>query len=118
MPLAPDHPFPKTQGNTIRSKDWNDTVTEIIRLDGAKLNRAGADRLAGPLSVDTKAGRRPGRDRARHDAARRRRQLEPLRAPKATSRSATEQPLQDRRGDGRRRHGRRPSHGARRHQPA
>ncbi|HYW53741.1 MAG TPA: tail fiber domain-containing protein [Dongiaceae bacterium] len=56
MPITPDAPFPKTAGNPIRSKDWNDAVTEIARLDTAKLNRAGGDRLAGPLSVDTRVG--------------------------------------------------------------
>jgi hypothetical protein len=56
MPLAPDAPFPKTQGNTIRSKDWNDVVNEIIRLDNAKVGRTGAERITGPLSVDTKLG--------------------------------------------------------------
>lgn len=51
MPFTPDPPFPKVQGSTVRSKDWNDVVTEVQRLDTAKVNRAGADSLAGPLSV-------------------------------------------------------------------
>lgn len=53
MAINPDKPFPKSQGDPIRSKDWNDVVNEIIRLDNA---RVGADRLAGPLSVDTMLG--------------------------------------------------------------
>lgn len=56
MPITPDAPFPKTQGDNIRSKDWNDTVNEVIRLDNAKLNRAGADTLQGPLAVNTRLG--------------------------------------------------------------
>lgn len=50
MPLNPDQPFPKKQGDNIRSKDWNDAVTEIQRLDTAKLNLTGGD-LNGPLNV-------------------------------------------------------------------
>jgi hypothetical protein len=56
MPLVPDAPFPKTQGDNIRSKDWNDTVNEVVRLDNAKANRAGAETLAGPLTVTGKVG--------------------------------------------------------------
>ncbi len=36
MPLVPDAPFPKTPGNPIMAKDWNDAVSEVIRLDNAK----------------------------------------------------------------------------------
>jgi hypothetical protein len=50
MALNPDQPFPKKQGDNIRSKDWNDAVTEIQRLDTAKLNLTGGD-LTGPLNV-------------------------------------------------------------------
>lgn len=50
MPITPDAPFPKTQGDNLRSKDWNDAITEVIRLDNAKANRAG-DKFTGPLSV-------------------------------------------------------------------
>lgn len=56
MPLAPDAPFPKTQGDNIRSKDWNDAITEIIRLDNAKANRSGAETFTGPLTVQGRLG--------------------------------------------------------------
>lgn len=55
MPLAPDPPFPKSQGNSIRSKDWNDAVNEVIRLDSAKLNRSG-DAITGMLTVSGNLG--------------------------------------------------------------
>jgi hypothetical protein len=51
MPITPAQPFPKAAGQTIRSADWNQTVNEVIRLDTAKVDRAG-DRLTGPLRVD------------------------------------------------------------------
>lgn len=50
MPIKPDAPFPKTQGDNLRSKDWNDAINELIRLDNDKANRAG-DKFSGPLSV-------------------------------------------------------------------
>jgi hypothetical protein len=50
MPITPDLPFPKSAGDAIRSKDWNDLVTETQRLDNAKVNRAG-DAIAGNLTV-------------------------------------------------------------------
>src|SRR5215213_8419216 len=53
MPITPDQPFPKKQGDNIRSKDWNDAVNEIIRLDTAKLTLASGGALLGPLSVST-----------------------------------------------------------------
>lgn len=53
MPITPDQPFPKKQGDNIRSKDWNDAVNEIIRLDTAKLTLATGGALTGPLSVST-----------------------------------------------------------------
>src|SRR5262245_21821695 len=55
MPLSPDPPFPKTQGDNLRSKDFNDLATEVIRLDTAKLDRTGG-RLTGPLQVDGRVG--------------------------------------------------------------
>jgi len=56
MPLIPDPPFPKTQGDNIRSKDWNDVVNELIRLDNAKANRSGAEAFTGPLTIDGAVG--------------------------------------------------------------
>jgi hypothetical protein len=50
MPITPDLPFPKSSGDSIRSKDWNDLVTETQRLDNAKVNRAG-DAITGPLTI-------------------------------------------------------------------
>jgi hypothetical protein len=50
MPITPDLPFPKNAGDPIRSKDWNDLVTETQRLDTAKVNRAG-DAITGPLTI-------------------------------------------------------------------
>jgi len=56
MPLAPDPPFPKTQGDNIRSKDWNDAINEIIRLDNTKANRLGAEVFSGPLTINGNVG--------------------------------------------------------------
>lgn len=50
MPITPDLPFPKSAGDAIRSKDWNDLVVESQRLDNAKVNRSG-DTISGNLSV-------------------------------------------------------------------
>ena len=50
MAYAPEQPFPKTKGHVIKSKDWNDAVLEIQRLDDAKVNRAG-DNVTGSLNV-------------------------------------------------------------------
>jgi hypothetical protein len=50
MPIAPDPPFPKQAGNPIRSKDWNDLVTEVQRLDNAKFNKTGGP-VSGPLTI-------------------------------------------------------------------
>jgi hypothetical protein len=50
MVLTPDQPFPKTRGHVIRSKDWNDAIVEVIRLDNAKVNKAG-DTITGSLTV-------------------------------------------------------------------
>ncbi len=55
MPLAPDPPFPKSRNDTIRSKDWNDALNEVIRLDGAKVDRAG-DTISGSLTIDGTLG--------------------------------------------------------------
>jgi hypothetical protein len=37
MPLIPDPPFPKAQGDNIRSKDWNDLADEVVRLGSLPL---------------------------------------------------------------------------------
>ena len=50
MPITPDLPFPKSAGDSIRSKDWNDLVNEAKRLDTAKVDRAG-DAITGSLSI-------------------------------------------------------------------
>ncbi|HEX2741097.1 MAG TPA: tail fiber domain-containing protein [Rubrobacter sp.] len=50
MVLTPDQPFPKTRGNVIRSKDWNDAIVEVQRLDTAKVNKVG-DTITGSLTV-------------------------------------------------------------------
>ncbi len=55
MPLAPDPPFPKARNDTVRSKDWNDALNEVIRLDGAKIDRAG-DTISGPLTISGALG--------------------------------------------------------------
>src|SRR5438552_3434095 len=55
MPITPNPPYPKSTGQTIRAADWNQAVDEVIRLDNAKVNRAG-DRFTGPLSVDGNVG--------------------------------------------------------------
>jgi hypothetical protein len=55
MPFTPDAPFPKSQGDNIRSKDWNDAVNELRRIDTAKLDLAGG-RVTGPLAVDGSLG--------------------------------------------------------------
>jgi hypothetical protein len=50
MTLKPQPPFPKSRGDTVRSTDWNDLVTEVVNLDDVKVNRAG-DTMTGPLTV-------------------------------------------------------------------
>lgn len=50
MTLTPDEPFPKSRGDVLRSKDWNDSVNEIRRLGLAKVNKTG-DAISGPLTV-------------------------------------------------------------------
>jgi hypothetical protein len=55
MAFTPNPPFPKSQGDVIRSSDWNDTINEIMRLDNAKVNRLG-DHITGPLTIDGNVG--------------------------------------------------------------
>ena len=50
MPFQPDDPFPKQRGYSIRSKDWNDLVLEVQRLDHDKLNKT-SDTMTGPLTI-------------------------------------------------------------------
>jgi hypothetical protein len=55
MPITPAAPYPKAPGQTIRSTDWNQAVDEIVRLDNAKVNRAG-DTLTGSLTINGALG--------------------------------------------------------------
>jgi hypothetical protein len=55
MAFTPDTPFPKTRGHVIKSKDWNDAITEVQRLDTAKVNRSG-DSITGQLTVSGNVG--------------------------------------------------------------
>jgi hypothetical protein len=55
MPLNPDPPFPKSQGDNIRSKDWNDAINEVKRLDTAKLNVTGGA-ITGLLNISGQLG--------------------------------------------------------------
>jgi|SRR5215211_9291046 len=50
MVFTPDSPFPKTRGHVIKSKDWNDAITEVQRLDTAKVNKTG-DSITGSLTI-------------------------------------------------------------------
>jgi hypothetical protein len=52
MPFVPDAPFPKTPGNPIMAKDWNDAIAEVQRLDNAKVGRTGTDSMTGPLTIN------------------------------------------------------------------
>ncbi len=51
MPITPTPPYPKSSGDAIRSADWNQAVDEVIRLDNAKVDRAG-DTITGSLAVN------------------------------------------------------------------
>jgi hypothetical protein len=55
MAFTPDSPFPKSRGHVIKSKDWNDAITEVQRLDNAKVNKAG-DGITGPLTIAGNVG--------------------------------------------------------------
>lgn len=50
MAFKPQPPFPKSRGDTIRSTDWNDLVTEVQALGDTKVQKAG-DAMTGPLTV-------------------------------------------------------------------
>ncbi len=49
MPFTPQA---KKAGDLVRSQDWNDAMQEIVRLETAKVNRAGGDTIAGSLAID------------------------------------------------------------------
>src|SRR5215470_19151109 len=55
MPITPASPYPKAPGQTIRSTDWNQTVDEVVRLDNAKVSRAG-DTITGSLTINGALG--------------------------------------------------------------
>jgi hypothetical protein len=55
MAFIPAPPFPKSRGDIIRSTDWNDAINELLRLDTAKVNRAG-DAMTGPLTITGNVG--------------------------------------------------------------
>jgi hypothetical protein len=55
MAFTPDTPFPKSRGHVIKSKDWNDAITEVQRLDTAKVNKSG-DSITGPLTISGNVG--------------------------------------------------------------
>jgi hypothetical protein len=55
MVFTPDAPFPKTRGHVIKSKDWNDAITEVQRLDTAKVNKEG-DNVTGSLTIEDNLG--------------------------------------------------------------
>jgi Concanavalin A-like lectin/glucanases superfamily/Chaperone of endosialidase len=46
----------KKSGDLIQSNDWNSGMNEIVRLEGAKVNRQGADSLQGPLTIQEALG--------------------------------------------------------------
>lgn len=42
----------KSAGDVLKSQDWNAGMNEIARLESAKLNRLGSDKLQGPLTIE------------------------------------------------------------------
>jgi Concanavalin A-like lectin/glucanases superfamily/Chaperone of endosialidase len=46
----------KKSGDLIESKDWNASMNEVVRLEGAKVNRQGVDSLQGPLTIQEALG--------------------------------------------------------------
>ena len=68
MPFTPDAPFPKGRGDGLRSKDWNDLVNEVLRIDADKMNQdevqqltqdrvsKAGDAMQGPLTIDGNLG--------------------------------------------------------------
>ena len=55
MLFQPDSPLPKSRGDNLRSKDWNDLIEEVRRLDTDKVNRAD-DAMTGSLTIDGHLG--------------------------------------------------------------
>jgi hypothetical protein len=55
MAFQPQPPFPKSRGDTIRSTDWNDLVSEVQSLGNLKIDKAG-DTMTGPLTVASALG--------------------------------------------------------------
>lgn len=55
MAFAPDPPFPKQEGDAIRSTDWNELVDEVRRLDADKVGEAGGT-VEGTLIVEGSVG--------------------------------------------------------------
>jgi Chaperone of endosialidase len=56
MPLVPESPFPKEKGQPLRSRDWNQLVTEVQRLDTDKVNKLVGDSMKGPLTIEAGLG--------------------------------------------------------------
>src|SRR5687767_14381496 len=55
MAFTPETPFPKAKGHVLKSKDWNDAIKELQRLDADKVNKSGDD-VTGPLTVAGNVG--------------------------------------------------------------
>lgn len=56
MPFTPEAPFPKERGQPLRSRDWNQLVTEVQRLDTDKVDKKNPDSLQGPLTIQSSLG--------------------------------------------------------------
>ncbi|MFM8300031.1 MAG: hypothetical protein ACKN9A_17055, partial [Microcystis aeruginosa] len=48
----PFNPETKKIGDLVKSQDWNDATTEIVRLEKDKVNRSGNDTIKGPLTIE------------------------------------------------------------------
>jgi len=47
----PFTPAVKNPGDLAKSQEWNDAMTEVVRLENDKVNRSGADTINGPLTI-------------------------------------------------------------------
>ncbi|WP_260441919.1 hypothetical protein [Microcystis aeruginosa] len=47
----PFNPETKKIGDLVKSQDWNEATTEIVRLEKDKVNRSGNDTIKGPLTI-------------------------------------------------------------------